>query len=62
MQEGVKIESFVAEKLGKFINNDESLQPKDVILYGFGRIGRLVARDLLLRRFWKPITVTRYCY
>ena len=35
MQEGSKnTESFVAEKLGKFINNDESLQPKDVILYG----------------------------
>ena len=40
-------ECFVTEKLGEFINNDESLEPKDVILYGFGRIGRLVARELI---------------
>ena len=38
---------FVAEKLGDFISNDEKLEPKDVVLYGFGRIGRLVARELI---------------
>lgn len=27
----------------------ESIKPKDVILYGFGRIGRLVARELMAR-------------
>ena len=48
MQEGGEnTESFVTEKLGKFINNDKFLEPKDVILYGFGRIGRLVARELI---------------
>ena len=48
MQEGGEnIESFIAEKLGEFINNNVSLEPKDVILYGFGRIGRLVARELI---------------
>lgn len=48
MQEsGKNTESFVADKLSEFINNDESLEPKDVILYGFGRIGRLVARELI---------------
>ena len=48
MQSGEEnTESFVTEKLGEFINNDESLEPKDVILYGFGRIGRLVARELI---------------
>lgn len=41
------VASFVAEKLGNFISNDEKLEPKDVILYGFGRIGRLVARELI---------------
>ncbi len=41
------VASFVAEKLGDFISNDEKLEPKDVILYGFGRIGRLVARELI---------------
>ena len=38
---------FVAEKLGDFISSDEKLEPKDVVLYGFGRIGRLVARELI---------------
>ena len=46
-EDGENIESFIAEKLGEFINNNVSLEPKDVILYGFGRIGRLVARELI---------------
>ncbi len=41
------VASFIAEKLGDFISNDEELEPKDVVLYGFGRIGRLVARELI---------------
>ena len=40
-------QTFVNKKLAKLINNNESLEPKDVILYGFGRIGRLVARELI---------------
>lgn len=39
-------EEFVKEKLVNFINNTP-LEPKDVVLYGFGRIGRLVARELI---------------
>lgn len=41
------VQSFLNKKLGKLINNKELLEPKDVILYGFGRIGRLVARELI---------------
>jgi glyceraldehyde 3-phosphate dehydrogenase len=37
---------FVLDKL-KDAKNSEGIQPKDVILYGFGRIGRLVARELM---------------
>jgi len=40
--------SFVIDKLKNakdFVNN----KPKDVILYGFGRIGRLLARELMSR-------------
>jgi glyceraldehyde 3-phosphate dehydrogenase len=37
---------FVLDKL-KEAKNSEEIQPKDVVLYGFGRIGRLVARELL---------------
>jgi glyceraldehyde 3-phosphate dehydrogenase len=40
--------SFVASKL-KNIDKVGYLQPKDVVLYGFGRIGRLVARELMAR-------------
>jgi len=39
---------FVKEKL-KDANNSENIQPKDVVLYGFGRIGRLVARELMTK-------------
>ena len=37
---------FVLDKL-KNAKNTEKIQPKDVVLYGFGRIGRLVARELM---------------
>ena len=40
--------AFVASKL-KDASKNESIQPKDVILYGFGRIGRLLARELMTR-------------
>ena len=40
--------SFVAGKLQGASQNN-SIEPKDVILYGFGRIGRLVARELMTR-------------
>jgi len=37
---------FVIEKLKK-AKVSEEIQPKDVVLYGFGRIGRLLARELM---------------
>ena len=40
--------AFVSDKL-RDANKDEILQPKDVVLYGFGRIGRLVARELMTK-------------
>lgn len=43
------INEFVSKKLSSFISTDNNLSPKDVILYGFGRIGRLVARELSLQ-------------
>ncbi|MFD2726405.1 glyceraldehyde-3-phosphate dehydrogenase [Hyunsoonleella rubra] len=39
---------FVAYKI-KDAKKSKDIQPKDVILYGFGRIGRLVARELMAR-------------
>lgn len=38
--------SFVIDKL-KNAREFKNIQPKDVILYGFGRIGRLLARELM---------------
>ncbi|WP_136481438.1 glyceraldehyde-3-phosphate dehydrogenase [Cognatitamlana onchidii] len=40
--------AFIARKL-KDANKNGEIKPKDVILYGFGRIGRLVARELMVR-------------
>ena len=39
---------FVSNKL-KDASKNGSIEPKDVILYGFGRIGRLVARELMTK-------------
>ena len=40
--------AFVTDKL-KNAKNVNDITPKDVILFGFGRIGRLVARELMTR-------------
>lgn len=41
------IADFIGNKLRDFIGKEKKvLQPRDVILYGFGRIGRLAAREL----------------
>ncbi len=39
---------FLASKLGSFGKEDSNeIAPRDVVLYGFGRIGRLAARELI---------------
>lgn len=39
---------FIADKLSGFVQKeDHPLVPKDVVLFGFGRIGRLAARELI---------------
>ncbi|HET8855379.1 MAG TPA: glyceraldehyde-3-phosphate dehydrogenase [Salinimicrobium sp.] len=40
--------AFVSRKLKEAKKSDE-VTPKDVVLYGFGRIGRLLARELMAR-------------
>lgn len=40
--------AFVKKKLDDYIGKDKiNLKPKDVVLYGFGRIGRIAARELI---------------
>lgn len=42
------IQDFIVSKLGGFIGQDKhTFEPRDVVLYGFGRIGRLCARELI---------------
>lgn len=44
------ITDFVVTKLSKHIGKDKiNLKPKDVVLFGFGRIGRIAARELILQ-------------
>jgi len=40
--------AFVLDKL-KDASKFENIKPKDVVLYGFGRIGRLLARELMTK-------------
>ena len=41
---------FIISKLSKHIGRDKiTLKPKDVVLYGFGRIGRIAARELIVQ-------------
>jgi len=50
MEEGSNYASkadFLDNKLANFLGDRHELTPKDVVLYGFGRIGRLAARELI---------------
>ena len=51
LAEQVKFDSkadFLIEKLANIGHSeDNSSEPRDVVLYGFGRIGRLAARELI---------------
>ncbi|MEY3343583.1 MAG: hypothetical protein RL090_1267, partial [Bacteroidota bacterium] len=39
---------FIADKLRNYIGEEKhKIVPKDVVLYGFGRIGRILARELV---------------
>ncbi|MCE3260067.1 MAG: glyceraldehyde-3-phosphate dehydrogenase/erythrose-4-phosphate dehydrogenase [Bacteroidetes bacterium] len=38
---------FIKNKLKDFVGNKQTITPKDVVLFGFGRIGRLAARELI---------------
>ena len=38
---------FLQEKLNKILSSESSFSPRDIVLFGFGRIGRLAARELI---------------
>lgn len=43
------IQDFLARQLGAALDREDEIEPRDVVLYGFGRIGRLLARLLVER-------------
>jgi glyceraldehyde 3-phosphate dehydrogenase len=43
------IEAYMAHELSEAVNHGDDTPPRDVVLYGFGRIGRLLARLLIER-------------
>ncbi|SHG86053.1 glyceraldehyde-3-phosphate dehydrogenase [Ferrimonas marina] len=45
--DGSEIDAYMAEQLAPALNKE--IEPRDVVLYGFGRIGRLLARLLIER-------------
>ena len=45
--QGGDVDAFVANAVASFQGNATSEQPKDVVLYGFGRIGRILARLII---------------
>ena len=47
---GVSIEDYLSEQLKDIVNVKDDQKPQDVVLYGFGRIGRLLARLLIERQ------------
>ncbi|PLX11120.1 MAG: glyceraldehyde-3-phosphate dehydrogenase, partial [Marinilabiliales bacterium] len=51
-------DDFIETKLKNYINADTTLEkPVDVVLYGFGRIGRLLARELVIQGNGKQLRV-----
>ncbi len=44
----LNVKAFILEKL-KDARDSKEIKPKDVVLYGFGRIGRLLARELMAK-------------
>ena len=48
IESGAAANAFLSDKLSAMLSADNTkVTPKDVILYGFGRIGRLAARELI---------------
>lgn len=46
---GLSLEAYLQQELASLLNQKDTVSPTDVVLYGFGRIGRLLARLMLER-------------
>lgn len=45
----LSVTDYVKRELADIVDCEDSIKPRDVVLYGFGRIGRLLARQLIER-------------
>ncbi|RUO31804.1 glyceraldehyde-3-phosphate dehydrogenase [Aliidiomarina sedimenti] len=45
--DGQTVEEYLQQELADVIGKPDDIEPQDVVLYGFGRIGRLLARLLI---------------
>lgn len=45
----LSIKDYVKRELTDIIDREDDIEPRDIVLYGFGRIGRLLARQLIER-------------
>jgi len=45
----LSVEDYIRQELSEIVDVEDSIEPRDVVLYGFGRIGRLLARLLIER-------------
>ena len=46
---GTDLRAYLDEQLAEIVGTGSETEPRDVVLYGFGRIGRLLARILIAR-------------
>ncbi|PRQ12449.1 glyceraldehyde-3-phosphate dehydrogenase [Corynebacterium sp. 13CS0277] len=49
------LRAFLEEELAEVIGAETAAEPVDVVLYGFGRIGRLLARILLAKQSYRGV-------
>ncbi|WP_404402912.1 glyceraldehyde-3-phosphate dehydrogenase [Idiomarina seosinensis] len=45
----LEVSDYVRQELKEIVEVEDNIEPRDVVLYGFGRIGRLLARLLIER-------------
>ena len=49
VQDEESVEEYLIRELADVVGKPDDVEPRDVVLYGFGRIGRLLARLLIER-------------
>ncbi|MCK7458612.1 glyceraldehyde-3-phosphate dehydrogenase [Idiomarina aminovorans] len=47
--DNLSVTDYVKRELADIIDTEDNIEPRDIVLYGFGRIGRLLARQLIER-------------